>query len=186
MSEPISITTVLDAFKEQWYVDWVCRVGKAQANRIGKEAMAIGTAVDETIKTGKSSPKVSLKPFVITALEGYKKWREVYQPKVIIPGKRLYSKHNDIAITGEPDLYVDDVLVDIKCASKISPKYWLQVNMYRFLEGSQGKVAILRLDKNTGAYEYVVKDYDPKCVSVWCGLLDAYVYLKGDDNGADI
>ena len=166
-------------------MDWVCRVGKAEAKKTGTVAMSIGTAVDECIKTGKTTVKKHHAE-VNNCLEAYKKWKEVYKPISITPGVRLYATIDGQEVSGEPDLFVDDVLVDIKCSSKISPKYWIQVNMYRQLHQSVGDVAILRLDKHTGSYEYVVRKHEPSLCGVWLGMLRAMVYLKGEeDNGGD-
>lgn len=200
MSEPISVTTVLDYFKEPWYIDWVCRVGKKEANRVSKAAIKVGTSVDGTLKLLPYAPLAPKKatPEVVNCVEAYKKWLGVYAPASIVAGSRLYATIDGHEVTGEPDLMVDDVLVDIKCSSKISPKYWLQVNTYAYLKRWQqskvsleldildaGKVAILRLDKKTGSYEYIVKEFSGECVRVWMSMLKAYCYLKGDDNGGD-
>lgn len=187
----VRVTEVLDYFKEPWYADWLCKVGKREANRIGREAMKVGTRVDEIIKADPfmGVEKIGIKPKeqeVMSCVTAYSKWLEVYKPKSITSGTRLFATIDGIDVTGEPDLFVDDVLMDIKCASKISLKYWIQVNMYRFLQGNNpGKVAILRLDKKIGSYEYVVKDYDPKLVDVWFGMMRAMVYLKGEENDGD-
>jgi len=179
---PIRVTEVLNYFLEPWVLDWTLKVGKKEANRIKKESMKIGTRVDEIIK--KECVESSHIPTqykkesqeVQNCLIAYRKWADVYKPKSIIPGTRLNAVVDGVAVTGEPDLFVDDVLVDIKCSSKISPSYWVQVNVYKYLQVKQwsdpsaemvkGKVAILRLDKVTGSFEYVVKDYDPSLVAV--------------------
>lgn len=187
MPEPIRVTSVLSYFKEPWYVDWVCRVGKREANRIGKQAMKIGTAVDEIIK---NDPLGTFESFdhklgeVNNCLKAFVKWRDIYKPKFIEHGTRLFATIHGQDITGEPDLFVDDVLVDIKCSTKISPSYWIQVNMYHKLSDSpfSTKVGILRLDKHSGSYEYVVKNHEPLLCDVWVGLMLAMVYFKGDEH----
>ena len=200
MSTPIRVTEVLNYFKEPWYIDWIHRVGRTEANRVSKAAMKIGTRVDEIIKENPLNPDASQHKKetneVLVAMGAYQKWLEVYKPKSITPCTRLNATIDGVEVTGEPDLMVDDVLVDIKCSSKISPSYWIQVNMYNLLRerhlpqpywASEHKVGILRLDKVTGSYEYVVKDYDQKLVDVWCGLMRAFVYYKGVGNdGVDI
>lgn len=187
----VRVTEVLNYFKEPWYIDWVCRVGKREANRISKASMKIGTRVDELIKSS-SDPNKKDSNEVCMAMTGYLKWKDIYKPKSIIPGTRLNATIEGVEVTGEPDLYVDDVLVDIKCSAKIDPKYWVQVNMYEWLRSITpeindfGKVAILRLDKTTGSFEYVVKDYDPRLVECWLGMMRMYCYLKENDNGAEL
>lgn len=181
---PVRVTEPLNFFKEQWYIDWVHKVGRTEANKIGKQAMAIGTRVDELIKEG-DTPTTKDKPEVHSCFAAFNKWRSVYTPLVVTNGTRLFKSIEEVEVTGEPDLFVDDVLVDIKCAGKISPTYWIQVNMYRQLQGSTGKVAILRLDKHTGSFEYVVKDYDPFMCKIWLGLARAMIFLKGDEQNVE-
>lgn len=184
---PVRVTEVLDYFKEPWYIDWVCRVGKAEAKKTGKMAMAIGSRVDELIKTGAATSKKDSVE-VNTAMQAFDKWKAVYQPKVITNGTRLYANIGGVDVSGEPDIFVDGVLVDIKCATKISLKYWIQVNVYATLGADitlPTKVAILRLDKKTGGYEYQVGDYDKSLFDVWCGMLRAMLYLKGEEDDGD-
>lgn len=195
------VTEALNFFKEPWYIDWLLReislafkdigdIEKAKKFALSKlkkasdDGAEIGTKLDAIIKADpflkNPIPKLSVEEeFCLIA---YRKWLAVYQPKSITPCVRLYGEIDGIEVSGEPDLDVDDVLVDIKCAMKISLKYWVQLMLYRFLRKSKGRVAVLRLDKKTGAYEYVIKDYDENLVSVWLGLARAMVYLKGDDN----
>ena len=201
---PIRVTEVLNYFKEPWYIDWVHRVGRTEANKISKASMKVGTEVDKIIKenvSGNYLPEKHKNKEVENCIEAYKKWFKVYQPKSITPCTRLYSTIEGHEVTGEPDLMVDGVLVDIKCSSKISPSYWLQVNMYSILHNIQAnnldfdtvykllklkkphKVGILRFDKITASYEYVLQDYSPSLVDCWVGLMRAFYYYKGEDNG---
>lgn len=185
----IRVTEVLNYFKEPWYVDWFHDKGRREANKVSKMAMKTGSRVDELIKSNASSGDAKDKEEVHNCMAAYRKWLDVYKPGSITPCTRLHATIEGQEVTGEPDLMVDDVLVDIKCSGRISPSYWVQVNMYADLfrkqEPFKGQVAILRLDKNTSSYEYVVKDYDKFCVDVWCGLMRAYVYYKGDSSHGD-
>ena len=178
----VRVTECLNYFKEPWYIDWIHRVGRTEANRVSKHSMKIGSRVDEIIKAN-GAPTTKDNAEVHSCMASYNKWKAIYQPKEIVNGERLYRTIDGLEVTGEPDIFVDGVLVDIKCSSKISPGYWLQVNAYRYLQGDKGRVGILRLDKTTGSYEYVVKDYDQRLVECWIGLLKAFVYYKGDDDG---
>ncbi len=196
----IRVTEPLNYFKEPWYIDWVHRVGRTEANKTAKKAMSIGSRVDELIKnrvngefTGKTK-KDSQE--VLNCCQAFKKWEEVYKPTSIVPCERYFASIEGEEISGEPDIMVDGVLVDIKCSAKISPSYWLQVNMYRYLqwltppgfkltEDNRYKVGILRLDKVTASYEYVVKEYDPSLVNVWLSLMRAYVYFNKEKFDGD-
>lgn len=207
--EPIRVTHVLGYFKEPWYIDWMLRelsqafkdcpdIEKAKKFALSKikkaadDGAEIGTNLDKAIKDDPFLTKFVKKmvPEEELCMLAYRKWLDVYKPKSIVPCTRLNATIEGVEVTGEPDLMVDGVLVDIKCARKISLKYWVQVMVYSFLSyGAHSlktvgcKVGILRLDKTTGSYEYVVKDYDPKLVDVWLGMMEAMVYLKGDDDG---
>jgi hypothetical protein len=180
LNPQIRVTEVLDYFKEPWYVDWVVRVGKKEAGRIGREAMKIGARVDELIKT-KGAPKAKDSDEVRSCFTAWGKFLEVYKPVSLINGERFYATIGNIKYTGEPDLIIDGVLTDLKCAVKISPKYWVQVAMYCHALKID-RMAVLRLDKVTGSYEYVVKDFDGGLVDVWFGLAKAYLYLREDDD----
>ena len=196
----IRVTEVLDYFKEPWYTNWVVRVGKREGNRVSKAALKVGTRVDEYIKTYAKgelgSAKRKEKPEVESCLQAFEKWEKVYQPASIKPCTRLFATIDGIEVTGEPDLMIDDVLVDIKTSKHIDIKMWVQVNMYQYLSEMRSayigltppKVGILRLDKTTASYEYVVKDYDPSLVNVWCGMLRAFVVFNKEalDGGSEL
>ena len=186
---PIRVTEVLDFFAPPWLVDWKLRVGKAEANRISKAAMKIGSRVDELIKrspmTGLVMEKsVADKEEVKNCMVAYKKWLEVYKPKAITPCTRLYATIEGIEVTGEPDLDIDECITDLKCASKISISHKIQDNVYEFIRRQlklkpYPEVAILRLDKITGSFEYFREPYNQNLVDCWRGLLKAYVYYNG-------
>lgn len=191
-SGAIRVTQVLDYFKEPWYTDWLCRVGKREANRVSKAAMKTGTSVDTLIKASPMELNEFLPEYKkasiesINCLTAYYKWLAIYKPNLVTPCTRLNAVIENQEVTGEPDIMVDDALVDIKCSSKISLKHWIQVNMYNYLLNPEKviKVGILRLDKVTASYEYIVKNYDPSLVNVWCGMMVAYVaFNKGGDYG---
>lgn len=198
----IRVTEPLNYFSEPWKLDWYAKNGKAYCNRVSKQAMKIGTRVDEIIKE-----KCSYVPYlsdykkdtkeVHNCLEAFNKWWRVYNPTSITPCTRLSTTIEGVDVTGEPDIMVDNVLVDIKCSSRIDLKYWIQVNMYRSLKNSAHgldglviptqKVGILRLDKQTASYEYVLQDYSPSLCDVWVGLMRAYVlFNKEVCDGVDI
>lgn len=185
----IRVTQPLDYFHEPFLVDWKLRVGKAEANRISKAAMKIGTRVDELIKTG-ARPLSKDKPEVLIALKAYEKWKEVYKPESVVPQVRINTNvtycGEQFILSGEPDLIAMDTLIDIKVASRISKKHWLQLAAYAWLKEWKGPIGVLRLDKMTGSYEYVAKEIVDEW-RVYESVLRMYVYLKenDDDNGDD-
>lgn len=151
----LRITEVLGFFKDEKYWEWVIRVGKKEARRIGKIAMGIGSNVDEAIKADVriDKKKVRLKTKeALNCFSAYTKWLDEYQVTHIKVGERFYNE--ELQVTGEPDLILGDTLIDVKCSNKIRLEYWLQTEFYARNVGCKFK-AILRLDKNLADYEYV-------------------------------
>ena len=183
----VRVTEVLDYFQAPELVAWKLRVGTKEAGRISREAIKIGTAVDEHIKVSPNAVIATTSRNLETrnCIAAYHKWLNLYKPESVAVGERFTVLNEyPCEITGEPDLLIDGVLTDIKCSKRISANYWLQVNVYAHFLGYK-RVAILRLDKESASYEYVVKDYDKSLVNVWLGLLRAYLYYKGVDSGGD-
>lgn len=186
----IRVTEVLGHYKEQWYIDWVHRVGRTEANKKSKEALKLGSILDKIVKEG-LEPAKKAKADTIFAYEAFQKWRRVYQPAYIKPCTRINWSYNGIEITGEPDFEIPNTTVDLKGAVRISSHYKKQVNTYEWGRRLVGlppneNVAILRCSKELGSYEYWVEPYDQKFVDAWCGLLLNYIIDKEIDNGADV
>ena len=199
----IRVTQVLDYFKEPWYTDWVVKVGRREANRISKQALKTGALVDTIIKASPKEENQHLPEYkkisheASQCLKAYWKWVEVYKPESITPCERLNTTIEGVEVTGEPDIMVDDIIVDIKCSNRIDIRHWIQVNMYKYLwkvepvfkdKRELGKVGILRLDKVSGSYEYQVKDFDSSLVDVWVGLLRAFMVFNREvlSGGSDV
>lgn len=185
----VRVTQVLDYFQPPNLVAWKLRTGNAEANRISRAAMKTGSRVDEIIKANLEPVKKD-KPEVFSAFIAYKKWLAIYIPLEVKPQVRVEKEIEGIILSGEPDIIViDDIepptLVDIKVATRISDKYWLQLAAYAWLTDWTGPVGILRLDKATESYEYVTKNLSVEW-AVYCGLLKAYLYYGEDDNGAEL
>lgn len=184
--EPIRVTEVLGFFKEQWYIDWIHKVGRTEANRKSKEALKLGSLLDKIVKEGLTPDKKS-SPDTVFAHEAFLKWKKIYEPEYLKPCVRLHAQVNGVAVTGEPDFEIPDTTVDLKGAVRISTHYKIQVNVYEYLRRISGlepnkNVAILRCDKQSGSYEYWAEPYSQRFVDAWCGLLVAYVVYKENDN----
>lgn len=181
----VRVTAVLDYFQPPQLVDWKLRVGKAEAGRISRSAMKVGSRVDELIKTGADTTKKD-SPEVKSALNAYLKWAVTYNGPIVVPQKRVEKEIEGITLSGEPDIIALDTLIDLKCANRISDKYWLQLAAYAYLTDWTGPVGILRLDKTTESFQYVTKTLSVEW-SVYLGLLKAYVYYtSGDDDGDEL
>lgn len=187
---PVRVTEVLNYFKEDWYVKWVHKIGLTEANRKSKEALKLGTILDEIVK-GDGVLPTKAKPDTVFAHEAYMKWRAIYNPSYIRSCTRLNAMINGVEVTGEPDFEIPDTTIDLKGAVRISKHYKVQVNMYEHLRRLNGltpnkNVAILRCDKETGSYEYWQEPFNTRFVDVWVGLMTAYVVYKEDEDGVDI
>ena len=151
----IRISTILDYFTERQLVEWMIKHGK-DSKRMSKQATKVGTEVDQAIKQFVAFGTYGKVKTVEanSCLEGFKRWYEDYNPVLTI-GKRLFS--DDLKLTGEPDLYWNSRILDIKCASAIRPKYHLQTAAYAMMDGKDA-TGILRLHKQLEDYEYIERN----------------------------
>lgn len=187
--DPIRVTQPLDYFCPPPLMEWKWDMGRREANRIMRETEKIGTRVDALVKNGEE-PGAKDKWEVKACWEAFQKYKVVYQPKEIKPQYRLYGELHGIKITGEPDLMIDDGLRDLKCTNAIRAKNKLQISVYEFLRRQNGLVpakdlGFLRLDRRTCGYEVQNPfQYDESLVlDVYGGMLKAYVFFKGDEDG---
>lgn len=183
----IRVTQVLSYFQAPQLVDWKLRVGKKEANRISKAAMKIGSRVDELVKTH-SQPEKRDKAEVHGAYWAYFKWMRNYTPIEIRPLKRMERVIFGVLLSGEPDFEALNILTDLKCSTRIDLKYWLQLAAYAWLTDWPGKIAVLRCDKQTEAYQYEVRENLARYWEIYKGLLQAYIYFTEEegDGGNDI
>lgn len=179
----LRVTEVLDYFPEPGLLEWKLRVGTKEAKRISTLAMKLGTEVDTYIKAdicGLKLPKLKSDE-AKNCVKAWNKWKDDYLPMDMRVATRLFN--DTLMVTGEPDFYLGNRVIDIKCASEIRPKYWLQTAMYKWLEQDfdAPRTGILRLDKNLAEYEYVTED-DRQVIftqqNVMEGLIRAYRYFN--------
>lgn len=161
-------------------------MGKKESGLISRAAMKVGTRVDELIKS-KTQPRKAEKPEIWACYDAFYKWLRNYAPVELKPQKRIEKSIFGVVLSGEPDIMALDTLIDIKCSTRIDKKYWLQLAAYAWLSGWDGRVAILRLDKATEAYQYEVRELMDEWWEVYKGLLRAYIYFtEGESEGIDI
>ncbi len=184
------VTTVTDFFQEPDLVEWKLKKG-AEAKKLSKQAMKIGSEVDAAIKqfvlTGSYGKVKTVE--AASCLDGFKRWHEDYKPDLTL-GVRFYN--DEYMITGEPDLILDGRIIDIKCSRSVYPKYHLQTAAYSYPTNTF-KTAILRLHKGLSDYEYVCHDNDEVLDDqlAFFGLLTAFKRVqllagKGDCNADNI
>lgn len=179
------ITSVLDYFTTKEMMDWALTIGKEERERIKTEAISTGKKVDEVaqaIMGGHPYDIANEGQAVKNCVEGFKRWLNEEKPK--ISDWQVTLVDNEFGVAGTYDIRAGNTIIDIKCSNRISPNYWLQTAMYaKILENPPvAHIAILRLDKLTSDYEYVVKPIDYKLVDIYKGLLDYYRYIKGVEN----
>lgn len=149
-------TSMLDHF---WTPDLVKARLKCDTrtwNLKTNKAIKIGSRVDQLIRDSEK-PKKSDVDEVKNCMNAWFKWRERYPEEITFPETAYDDKRR---IAGTPDFYMTKsrILVDIKTSMRVYNNYWLQVGgCYSSLpfDFVIDDVAILRLDKPSGDYEFV-------------------------------
>lgn len=177
------VTSVLGYFTNPGLVAWRDRVGAKQAKQTMKTAAAIGTRVHGLCHKHWEKGRYSLTPndsvSVRNCMRAYDDWWKAYNPKTL--SMEVTQHCPALGVAGTYDIETHDTLIDIKTSAMIKPEYWLQLGMYNYmLEEPKDKIAVLRLDKFTADYEYVVKECTPDYIRIFMGLLNYYRYEKGE------
>lgn len=190
----VSITQVLDQFPEKELVEWQLRDPK-KAKQVSEEAKHIGSATDLHVQADcKGLPRdsiVTLTPIetlaVATCLTAWDKFKADHPDFISsltgIQTELIYGEY-----LGHPDFLLHKAakrgIVDLKCATQIRPSHWTQVAAYSWLQHQEENadfLAILRLDKVTGNYEYVEIvepneiDYE---VQIWLNYKQLYEHRQ--------
>jgi hypothetical protein len=149
------ITKIINHFQPPELAEWRARVGNREANRVMKIAGNFGTKIDDAIRMDWKSPIVAkATPESDNALKAWESWVKDHSPAELVFPETLYSER--LMIAGTPDFMVGNMIVDIKCSSSVKPVYFAQLGAYASLCGKPiEEVAVLRLDKSTGMYEFV-------------------------------
>jgi hypothetical protein len=175
-----SVSELVDYFQPEQLVEWKLRVGKAEANKISREALKIGKRLDDLIRTGELPTKKD-KPEVKKCFEAVDKWRNRCQPTLIFPER---IDNEELKLTGQPDFYwvEADALIDMKSSKFISAGYYFQNGGYKRLGFPGSKIAVLRVDKKVGEYEYRTNEdlgiSLPLCVDVFESIYKHVVVHK--------
>lgn len=181
------VSTILDAYKEPGLIDWEYRVGKKQAGQVKRSATKIGSRVHGLIEDFyvKGSYELAAKelPDVVNCMKAFDRWQEDYGIEIVGTEEKRYCE--ELLVAGTSDLRAKSMMIDIKTSGKISDKYWLQLAIYSNMYFEEigeipdnWKLAVLRLDKNLGEYEWVVRDYDPHYMTVFKGMVHMHRYFN--------
>lgn len=178
------VTSVLNYFTPPDLVNWYCKEGK-QAKKKSKTAKSIGTRVHNLIKEDWEKGRYRItdydSPAILNCLEAYKNWRSIEKPNIISMEQTVWS--DELGVAGTYDIQTHNSfyrLIDIKTSDSIKDSYWIQLAMYIYLAGlpSLTSMAVLRLDKLTADYQYVIKNYNEYYVKLFKGLLNYYRYCQ--------
>lgn len=150
------VTRILDYFAPPELVNWKVRVGKAEANKVSKVALKFGTRVHELIETnGKLSSKDGEE--VKNCFKAFSSWKADNGNPSLINGSTLFCERRGIA--GTPDAMMGETLIDFKTSREVKAVHFAQLGAYASLMSVTPKVlAILRLDKQSGIYEWVTNE----------------------------
>lgn len=178
----IRVTEALDFFKPDWYAEWLLRVGKREANAIGKKALKIGSRIDEIIRSGVYEANKADTKEVKQCLKNFNAWRERYSVQTIEPLSRI--EDSSIGLTGEADFYwvEADTLVDFKSSKRIDPEYFFQLGGYKRLGFKGSKLAVLRCDKDLDTFEFKTNEdlgiTIEQCIDAFESAFKHYRYYK--------
>jgi hypothetical protein len=173
---------ILDYFAPPELVDWKARTGLTEAKRISRIALKHGSRIDELIRESKA-PKKSDSIEVVNCFRAWSKWLSDYSPKFIVFPPTGYCEKRMVA--GTPDIYWEDQqdLIDVKSSKSVHENYFFQLGFYASVSTSPIKrLAVLRLDKELGEYEYVTNEKVgmtvQDCIDGFNGLLAYYGRYK--------
>lgn len=185
-----SVTEVLGYVVEKPLAEWMARQGLVKAQKIAKEAAFIGTWVDQAIQADlRGLPLANAQPASNAVGEAIgnclKAWQQflIDHPDFRQSVTGIQTELRDGELVAHPDLELTEVarwgILDSKTASEIRPSHWAQAAKYHAMKAKQFRlvmpsfIAILRLDKKTGRYEYQELS-DPLFIAEQLANFEAY------------
>ena len=177
------VTEVMDYLTEKELLDYFLRTSKAKREAIGKEALRIGTLVDEMVGSdikdgGYLIPGEELQ--IANCMKAWEKFK-VEEPWMVPSIASMQDELVDGELVGHPDFIIQQEhrvgIIDLKTSKSIYPRYWTQCAQYLHMKWPRlvGNhfIGVLRLDKETGLYEY--KEIDGKeYIQYEIGVFNAY------------
>lgn len=168
------VTRILDYFAPPELVSWKVRVGNKEANRVSKVALKFGSRVHELIETdGKVVSKDGEE--VRNCIKAYESWKSDNGNPELTNGATLFCDKRGIA--GTPDAVMGETLIDFKTSREVKAVHFTQLGAYASLMKVTPKIlAILRLDKQSGIYEWVTNE---KIGMTVYACIQAFNYMLG-------
>ena len=189
----LRLTQVLDYFIPPELCNYLVRTGKKESGKIKRQTAKLGTRshglVEEDFLKGGYKLRKSDSYEVRQSMEAWEKFKKEYDVRIVDMEKRIYSKR--YMVTARRDMLAvingERTLLDLKITGAIRPKNWIQVAMNALFEEENGgehidKLAILRLHKNLGDYEFVKRDNEDRYRVVFEGLLSAYRFFHEEQS----
>lgn len=174
------VTKIIGYFMPPELVDWKVRVGKKEANLVMKKTGGFGTLIDGEIRKDWRNPTTKKETF--ESKNCFKAWNSFVKEKGIddieFP-ETLYDESEMVA--GTPDILWNKrrFLDDIKTTNSVKPSHFIQLGSYaNKLPQKPERLGIIRLDKETGIYQYVtnidLKLSVDECIMMWKSTLYNY------------
>lgn len=187
------VTEVLSYFMPKPLVKWAIDKGKKAYQDETKIAKSIGTRVDKITTAIINNERWAITdkdhPAIRNCVSGFQNWLKEEKPIIIDTQITCYD--DELKIAGTRDMRTADTIIDVKCANRISLSYWLQLSAYYYLSKLPDitHIAILRLDKLTGDYQYKRIPINPELWQLYKALLGYYRYCniadKIEEKGGD-
>lgn len=179
------VTAPLNYFATPDLQEFFKNNSKNKIEKISTETKAIGTEVHlltERLDKGEDIPMKGLCQETYHCLEAYNKFKK---DKVkSIDAIEKFVRDDELLIAGTIDRIINgDTVLDIKTSSQIKKTHKLQATVYadlamRSMSTKITKIAIVRLDKLTGEYEYVEESFDPYILHMYICLLKDYRFFN--------
>ena len=178
------VTSILSILRDPDLEVWAEKVGPVAAKRKATHAAKVGTTLDRMIKQQVAGEKVTWpRPASAEVRQGWKAWEEyrrLHEVDYQI-GKPLVSPLYGYG--GEPDLYKEEEIVDIKATTRLREKHWIQLHAYAPLlfpawkphrQWSDVMLKLIRLDTFLGTYEVKMRRWDRQIWETFLKLKDVY------------
>lgn len=170
----IRVTQVLDYLTEPELLNWYLTKGKATCKKISDEALRIGSAVDSMIQSdikgeGYLCPAEDMP--IENCMSAWEKFKADH-PGYLSSITGFQEELTDGEVVGHPDIILPDQIDDVKTSRAIQPRYWTQTAQYARM-AKKSKIGVLRLDKESGLYEYKV--FGQEVIDYENKVFDAYL-----------
>ena len=170
----VSVTRVTDYFTEPELVEWKVKTGLKEANRISRLAAKTGTRVHDLIyKDWEDGSYKLIKADSLEVRNCMSAWEDFKRNhRINISHMEFELRDEASLVRGYADMEAEGIILDIKTSGFIKPRHWIQLATYAKIHKSK-TIAILRLDRNLGIYEFIEKEAD-SLPTIFSPLLEIY------------